>query len=353
MHLTIVTIFPEYFDSALGLGVLSRARREGLVEISCVDPREFATDKHRQVDDYAFGGGAGMVMKPEPLFAAIRRIRETHDGVKVFTLSPGGERFDDAMAQRLSKLPAVALVCGRYEGIDQRVIDHACDGEISLGDFVLTGGEPAALAIVDAVARQIPGVVGKEENVETDSHRAGLKHPVYTRPEVFEGHGVPEVLLSGDEAKVEAWRRDAALDRTMRQRPEQILFAARHRLALRFAGGDVEAAIAQALIARDRVAAAMYVGGTSLDRAKFREAGDAHQSANTTQDGERKLLKSLGEFDTILVGSFGDDRALFEAVRSSLIAGRAVVMHIDDASDDDTALRLDRLFRPRFGEDGI
>ena len=220
MRFDIITIFPELFGSVFSGGVFKKALEKELLEVSIHNLRDFTSDKHRQVDDRPFGGGPGMVFMPEPIFKAVEQIRETED-TPVYLLSPQGERFDDGMAKRLARNSQIILICGRYEGVDERVISDLVTGEISIGDYVLTGGEPAAWVIADAVSRFMPGVVGKRESVEEDSFQKGVfDHPQYTRPRDFRGLKVPEVLFSGDHKKIENWRRTKALEKTKAIRPD-------------------------------------------------------------------------------------------------------------------------------------
>jgi tRNA (guanine37-N1)-methyltransferase len=224
----IVTIFPRMFEAPLGEGVVGRAIESGIVDVVVHDLREFTTDLHRSVDDVPFGGGPGMVLKPEPLFRAVERIGETRGrpGAVLLT-SPQGRRFAQAEAQRLQALGHVVILCGRYEGVDDRVRQHLATEEISIGDYVLSGGELAALVIVDAVARLVPGVVGDAGSVAADSFARGLlDYPHFTRPAEFRGWTVPEVLVSGHHARIENWRRREALRRTLRSRPDLLADAA-------------------------------------------------------------------------------------------------------------------------------
>jgi len=220
MRFDIITIFPEIFTGYLSGGIIRRAVAEGLLEIHVHDLRHFAAGRHRQVDDRPFGGLEGMVVKPEPVFRAVESLRE--DGAAaVYLLSAQGALFSAETARRMARLRRAILICGRYEGVDERVAEHLADEEISIGDYVLTGGEPAAMVVVDAVSRFVPGVVGKTGSVERDSFNDGLlDYPQYTRPRDFQGHGVPDVLLSGDHAAVEEWRRKKALEKTARKRPD-------------------------------------------------------------------------------------------------------------------------------------
>ncbi|HZP29089.1 MAG TPA: tRNA (guanosine(37)-N1)-methyltransferase TrmD [Acidimicrobiia bacterium] len=220
MRVDVYSIFPEYLDGPLGVSLLGRARERGLLDVRVHDPRDWATDRHRSVDDTPFGGGAGMVMAPEPLFAA---VEDTEPVRPLFLLSPGGRRFDQRVAAELARSAGFALLCGRYEGVDQRVADHLCDGELSVGDFVLAGGEAAALVVIEAVARLLPGVMGNEDSAGEESFADGLlEYPQYTRPAEFRGFEVPEVLRSGDHARIARWRHAAALRRTLARRPDLI-----------------------------------------------------------------------------------------------------------------------------------
>jgi len=215
----IVTIFPEFFNGPFDCGPTRIAREKGLLEINLVNPRDFTTDAHRTVDDYPFGGGAGMVMKPEPIFLAVESVRTPAS--RVILLSPQGERFNQDTAHRFKQLPHLILICGRYKGVDERVRTMLIDEEVSIGDYVLAGGEAAAVVIVEAIARLLPGAVGDEDSVATDSFAQGLLDaPVYTRPREFRGATVPEVLFSGNHAAVATWRRQQALLATARRRPD-------------------------------------------------------------------------------------------------------------------------------------
>ncbi len=218
MRFDLVTVLPASVESYLATGVLGRAVREGAIDVGIVDLCAFGQGKHRKVDDSPYGGGHGMVMMPEPLAAAIDSVRG--DGTRVLLMSPGGRRMDQALAHELAEEAHVVLVCGRYEGVDARILDRI-DDEVSLGDFVLTGGELAALAVVDAVARLRPGVLGNAQSADDESFEGPLlEYPQYTRPRQFEGQEVPGVLLSGDHAKVDAWRREQAVRRTLARRPD-------------------------------------------------------------------------------------------------------------------------------------
>jgi tRNA (guanine37-N1)-methyltransferase len=222
MRFDIITIFPEMFEGVFSGGVVRKALDREVVRIAVHDLRGFTTDKHRQVDDRPFGGLEGMVLKPEPVFRAVEAVRQD-GGSKVYLLSPQGRTLDAGLARELAAEQQVVLICGRYEGVDERVADHLVDGEISIGDYVLSGGELAAAVVVDAVARFVPGVVGKEGSVRNDSFSGGiLDYPQYTRPREFRGLKVPAVLFSGDHKKIERWRRKKALEKTARRRPDLV-----------------------------------------------------------------------------------------------------------------------------------
>jgi len=217
MRFDIFTLFPEMFRGPLDESILARARDRGLIEVALHNPRDVTTDRHHVVDDYPYGGGAGMVLKPEPLFAAVEAI---HQGGPIVLLSPQGRVFTQAHARELAREERITLICGHYEGVDERIRLHLATEEISLGDFVLTGGELAAMVIVDAVARLLPGVLAPGSTAE-ESHTAGLlEYPQYTRPPEFRGWRVPEILLSGHHGAVARWRRKEALRRTRDRRPD-------------------------------------------------------------------------------------------------------------------------------------
>jgi tRNA (guanine37-N1)-methyltransferase len=223
MRIDVFTIFPDYVAGPLAVSLVARAREAGLLDVRVHDPREWTTYVHRTVDDAPFGGGAGMVMTPEPLFAAIEAVQPARP---LFLLSAGGDRFDQARARDLAAGDGFSLLCGRYEGVDQRVADHCCDGELSVGDFVLAGGEAAALVVIEAVTRLVPGVMGNEASSaeesfdRSDGARTLLEYPQYTRPARFRDWEVPEVLRSGDHGRVARWRRSQALRRTQARRPD-------------------------------------------------------------------------------------------------------------------------------------
>jgi len=228
LRFDIITIFPEFFDAVVDCGILRRARNAGLVEITAHDLRQWTTDKHHVVDDRPFGGGDGMILKPEPIFAAVEaltgaaRKEDLPPRTRVVLLSPQGRGFSQAMAQELSEHTSrVVLICGRYEGVDERVADALITDEISIGDYVLSGGEPAAAVVIDATVRLLPGALGSETSAAFESFSEGLlDHPQYTRPPDFRGMKVPDVLLSGNHAQIERWRREAAIAKTRRNRPD-------------------------------------------------------------------------------------------------------------------------------------
>jgi tRNA (guanine37-N1)-methyltransferase len=224
MQVQVVTIFPEMVLTIAEYGVVGRAAERGLISLECQNPRDYTDDAHRTVDDRPYGGGPGMVMKYEPGAAAITAAKEKlPGGSPVVCLSPQGALFDQAAAQRFAGLPGIVLLAGRYEGIDERLIESHVDEELSLGDFVLSGGEIAAMAVIDAVARLLPGVLGDETSASQDSFMEGLlDHPHYTRPEEIDGRRVPEVLLSGDHARIARWRYQQALGRSFERRPDLV-----------------------------------------------------------------------------------------------------------------------------------
>jgi tRNA (guanine37-N1)-methyltransferase len=224
VRIDVFTIFPGLVDGFASDGLLGKARQRGLVDLRLHDPRDHTTDAHRSVDDSPFGGGAGMVMRPEPIFACVEAVQPPRP---LLLLSASGRRFDQAAAAELAAGEGFSLLCGRYEGVDQRVADHLCDAELSVGDYVLNGGEVAALVVVEAVTRLVPGVMGNAESGDDESHGLDglLEHPQYTRPASFRGWDVPEVLRSGDHARIARWQRAMALARTRERRPD--LLAAR------------------------------------------------------------------------------------------------------------------------------
>jgi tRNA (guanine37-N1)-methyltransferase len=223
MKFDVFTLFPEMFSAYLDESILKRARAAGLLEVGLHNIRDYTTDKHHTTDDEPYGGGGGMVMKPEPIFAAVESVLGAPPACPLILLTPQGRPFTHKVAEELVQQPHLALLCGRYEGVDERVREHLVTDEISLGDFVLTGGEIPALAIIDAVSRLIPGVLGDPEAAQKDSHASGLlEYPHYTRPPEFRGWEVPEVLRSGNHAEIEKWRRQQAEERTRQRRPDML-----------------------------------------------------------------------------------------------------------------------------------
>lgn len=218
MKFTVLTLFPEIFAGFLETSILGRARRTGQVEIELVPLREFARDRHRTCDDYPYGGGAGMVLRPEPLAAALTSLEAQHRWTVY--LSPAGRLLDQRLVHEYAGRQSVLLIAGRYEGIDQRIIDRYVDEELSIGDYVLGGGEVAAMVVIEAVARVVHGVINRESLRDESFDGNLLEYPHYTRPEVFDGQRVPEVLLSGNHARIDAWRREQRLKKTQRYRPD-------------------------------------------------------------------------------------------------------------------------------------
>lgn len=223
MKFDVFSLFPDIFPPYLNESILKRAQEKGLLEVDVHNIRDWATDKHHVTDDEPYGGGGGMVMKPEPIFAAVEEVVGATPSCPVILLTPQGRPFTQAVAQELAQHEHIALICGRYEGVDERVRQHLVTDEISLGDFVMTGGELAALAVIDAVTRTLPGALGDPNAAQKDSHASGLlEHPHYTRPAEFRGWEVPEVLRSGDHGKIEKWRREQSLKRTAKRRPDML-----------------------------------------------------------------------------------------------------------------------------------
>lgn len=219
----ILTIFPDMFRDPFSLGVLSKAVDSGFFRINPVDVRDYTTDKHRTTDDYQYGGGQGLVMKVEPIHRAVQDIKEKQGGTRVILMDPRGKRFTQDDAERLKEYDSLTFVCGRYEGVDERVVDLVVDESLSLGDFVLTGGEFASMVMIDSIARLLPGVLGDENSPLEESHQSGLlEHPHYSKPREYEGHAVPEILFSGHHANIEKWRREQSLLRTRDSRRDML-----------------------------------------------------------------------------------------------------------------------------------
>ncbi len=222
MEFTVLTLFPEFLDAFFSNGIIGRAIDSGVIQGKAINIRDFSTDKHNSVDDRPYGGGSGMVMTPAPLEAAVEAAKKSAPDARVILMSPQGEQFSQVKACELSELPGgLIFICGRYEGIDERVYAKLVDEEISMGDFVMTGGEVSAMAMIDAAARMIPGVLGSHDSSQTDSFMdTRLEHAQYTRPETYKGMTVPEVLLSGNHEKIRQWRKRSALERTFMKRPD-------------------------------------------------------------------------------------------------------------------------------------
>lgn len=222
MKIQVLSLFPEMFEGVFGHSILHKAQQQGRVELKVTNFRDYSTNKHKQVDDYPYGGGAGMVLKPEPLFAAVEDVKaKAEKPPRVILMCPQGERFTQKKAEELATEESLLFICGHYEGYDERIREHLVTDEISLGDFVLTGGELAAMTVIDSVVRLLPDVLGNQVSHQDDSFSTGLlEHPQYTRPADFNGLKVPDVLLSGNHAKIEQWRRQESLKRTFERRPD-------------------------------------------------------------------------------------------------------------------------------------
>jgi len=220
-RVNILTIFPEMFESFFSASILGRAREQGLIDIRTTDIRPFSNSKHHNTDDYPFGGGAGMVMMAQPILDAMKSVTAEYPSAKRIYLGPRGKKLTTSLARELAQEKELILLCGHYEGVDQRALDACVDEEISIGDYILTGGETAAMVLVDCVARFIPGVLGSSDSPEEESFSDGLlEYPQYTRPRTLEGMEVPEILLNGDHAKIKAWRRRESLKATLKHRPD-------------------------------------------------------------------------------------------------------------------------------------
>lgn len=224
MTIDILTLFPEMMETVLAESIIGRARKAGIININCTNIRDFAEDKHNRVDDYPYGGGNGMVMQPGPIYRAYKFIADKYDKKPyVIYMSPQGRVFNQQIAKEYLNIEHIIILCGHYEGVDERIIEEIVDEEISIGDYVLTGGELPALVVCDCISRMVPGVLSNEECFSEESHFNGkLEYPQYTRPPVFMGREVPEVLLSGHHAKIEKWRHEQSLLRTMKKRPDML-----------------------------------------------------------------------------------------------------------------------------------
>ncbi len=225
MRIDILSLFPDMFSGPFGTGIFQRAASNGLIEVNIYNIRDYTHDKHHVVDDYPYGGGAGMVLKPEPIFEAVEKVikeAQPDEGrLSIVLLTPQGRLFSQAVAHKLSGLRHLILICGHYEGVDERVRQHLVTDEISIGDYVLSGGELAAMVVVDTIVRLLPGVLGSEDSLEDESHTSGLlEYPQYTRPAEYRGWSVPEILLSGNHAEIAKWRHQQAIIRTLKRRPE-------------------------------------------------------------------------------------------------------------------------------------
>jgi len=225
MRIDILTLFPQLFESPLSSAIFQRAREKDLATFHIYNIRDYTHDRHHTVDDYPFGGGAGMLLKPEPVFEAVEDVLKDRspqdEPLSIILMTPQGKPFSQPNAQKLSTYNRLVIICGHYEGVDERVHQHLVTEEISIGDYVLSGGELPALVVADAVVRLIPGVLGSEESVKDDSHMEGLlEYPQYTRPPVFRDWGVPDILLSGNHARIAGWRREQSLERTLKRRPD-------------------------------------------------------------------------------------------------------------------------------------
>lgn len=220
----VLTLFPEMFEAVLGDSIIGRARANGILEMNFIDIREFSTNKHRKVDDYPYSGGGGMLMNPQPVFDAYMSVAEglSYKPLTIY-MSPQGKVFNQSIAVELSDNEHIVLLCGHYEGIDQRVLDEIVDMEISVGDFVMTGGEIPAMTVIDTVSRLVPGVLSTEASYENESHYNGLlEYPQYTRPQVWHGKSIPDVLVSGHHANIEKWKREQSLLNTLKKRPDML-----------------------------------------------------------------------------------------------------------------------------------
>ena len=223
MKFDIITLFPEMFSAIKDEGVISRALKNSIISIREWQLREFSTNKYKNVDDKLYGGGAGMVMQVKPIRDCLRKIKEQQPDTKVVYLSPQGEPLNQKLVEKLAAFESLTLLCGRYEGVDERIIENDIDYEVSIGDYVISGGELAAMVVIDAISRRLPGVLGNEVSLKDSFTDNVLDYPHYTRPEVIDGQNVPEVLLSGDQAKIDAWRLEQSIKKTKQKRPDLLL----------------------------------------------------------------------------------------------------------------------------------
>ena len=223
MKFDIITLFPDMFSAIKDEGVISRALKNSIISIKEWQLREFSTNKYKNVDDKLYGGGAGMVMQVKPIRDCLRKIKEQHPDTKVVYLSPQGEPLNQKLVEKLAAFESLTLLCGRYEGVDERIIENDIDYEVSIGDYVISGGELAAMVVIDAISRRLPGVLGNEVSLKDSFTDNLLDYPHYTRPEVIDGQNVPEVLLSGNQAKIDAWRLEQSIKKTKQKRPDLLL----------------------------------------------------------------------------------------------------------------------------------
>ena len=223
MKFDIITLFPEMFSAIKDEGVISRALKNSIISIREWQLREFSTNKYKNVDDKLYGGGAGMVMQVKPIRDCLSKIKEQHPDTKVVYLSPQGEPLNQKLVEKLAAFESLTLLCGRYEGVDERIIENDIDYEVSIGDYVISGGELAAMVVIDAISRRLPGVLGNEVSLKDSFTDNVLDYPHYTRPEVIDGQNVPEVLLSGNQAKIDAWRLEQSIKKTKQKRPDLLL----------------------------------------------------------------------------------------------------------------------------------
>ena len=297
LQVDVLTLFPEAFSGPLDVSILGRARDAGLLDIRLYDIRESATDRHRSVDDYPFGGGQGMVLRVDVLDRALETVRAGRGapGLVVY-LTPQGERLDDRIVRELAREPRLILVCGRYEGVDERFVEHLVDREISIGDYILTGGELPAMVLIDAVARHVPGALGDEASAQEDSFADGLlEHPQYTRPAEYHGWDVPGVLLSGDHAAIERWRSEQRLLRTARRRPDLSPDIAPERPKRKAAGAEI-----RTFRANDHEGIQAVLAHAAADGGARRAAGSVARDPDlliVAANGRRIVGAAIGGWD--------------------------------------------------------
>ncbi len=312
MHFTVITLFPEFFDSPLSAALMGKAREQGLVSFSFVNPRDFATDRHRTVDDRPYGGGPGMVMLLDPLARAVESVQASGGAGRMLMLSPRGRPLDQALARELAGEERLTLLCGRYEGIDARLAELYPIEEVSIGDYVLSGGEAGAVCLLEAVARLLPGFMGHEDSGEEESFSAGLlEYPHYTRPEEYKGLRVPDILLSGDHARIAAWRRQKALDTTLAVRPELLAEA-------RLDGEDVAHLRGKP---RQRLGRSLYVA--LVHYPVLDKAGRITAVSLTNLDVHdiSRVSRTYGAAELYLVTPLRDQQEMAEAVLGHWVGG--------------------------------